>query len=146
MSENRDEILIRAYNNNDEPGVVSLWTKIFPDSPRHNNFRDDIKRKSTTQGHLFLVAYHNSKLIGTAMAGFDGHRGWVYYVAVHPDYRLKGLGSRLMSKVESGLEDLGCTKLNLQIRSSNAEVRAFYKNLGYTVEDRISMGKILSIS
>jgi ribosomal protein S18 acetylase RimI-like enzyme len=145
MSENKNEFLIRAYHNKDESSVVSLWTLIFPNSPRHNNFRDDIKRKSATQEHLFFVAYHGSKLIGTAMAGFDGHRGWVYYVAVHPDYRLKGLGSRLMSKVESGLEDLGCNKLNLQIRSSNAGVRAFYKNLGYNVEDRISMGKILSI-
>ncbi len=146
MSENRNEILIRAYNNNDEPGVVSLWTKIFPNSPHHNNFRGDIKRKSSTQEHLFLVAYHSSRLIGTAMAGFDGHRGWVYYVAVHPNYRLKGLGRKLMSKVESGLEDLGCTKLNLQIRSSNSEVMTFYKKLGYNVEDRVSMGKILSIS
>jgi ribosomal protein S18 acetylase RimI-like enzyme len=146
VSGDRNRILIRTYNDNDEPGVVSLWSKIFPNSPQHNNFYDDIKRKTSTQGHLFFVASQGSKLIGSAMAGFDGHRGWVYYVAVHPDYRSKGLGRRLMSTVEAGLEELGCTKVNLQIRSSNAEAMTFYKKIGYSVEDRISMGKILSNS
>ncbi|MFV9675660.1 MAG: GNAT family acetyltransferase, partial [Anaerolineales bacterium] len=81
--------------------------------------------------------------VGTAMAGFDGHRGWVYYVAVHPDYRRQGIGSALMSEVEAALAHHGCPKLNLQIRSSNAEVQAFYESLGYLIEDRISMGKQL---
>jgi len=77
------------------------------------------------------------------MAGFDGHRGWVYYVVVDPQYRVQGIGRDLMRYVEKSLARIGCTKLNLQVRSSNNEVVEFYKRLGYTVEDRVSMGKLL---
>ena len=77
------------------------------------------------------------------MSGFDGHRGWAYYVAVHPDYRRRGIGSAFMKKVETSLVEIWCPKLNLQIQANNAEVQSFYESLGYRVEDRISMGKRL---
>jgi ribosomal protein S18 acetylase RimI-like enzyme len=96
------------------------------------------------QPELFFVAESDGDIIGTAMSGFDGHRGWVYYVAVHPDFRRRGIGTLLMRKVEGALVDAGCPKLNLQIRADNATVQAFYESLGYLVEDRISMGKRLS--
>jgi ribosomal protein S18 acetylase RimI-like enzyme len=96
------------------------------------------------QPGLFLVAADRGKVVGSAMAGFDGHRGWVYYVAVHPDYRRRGIGTSLMTKAESALKVIGCPKLNLQIRSDNHPVQAFYESLGYAVEERISMGKKLS--
>ena len=78
------------------------------------------------------------------MAGFDGHRGWVYYLAVDHDFRRQGIGSALMKKAEELLVKAGCPKLNLQIRADNAAVRAFYEKLGYQFEDRISMGKHLA--
>ena len=77
------------------------------------------------------------------MAGFDGPRGWVYYVAVNPEYRNQGIGRALMHYVEESLARIGCTKLNLQVRTPNNEVIEFYKRLGYTVENRVSMGKLL---
>ena len=77
------------------------------------------------------------------MSGFDGHRGWVYYVAVHPDDRRRGIGSALMKRVEEALFEIGCPKLNLQIRADNVQVQSFYESLGYLVEERISMGKRL---
>jgi ribosomal protein S18 acetylase RimI-like enzyme len=96
-----------------------------------------------TQPELFFVAVDEGSLVGTAMSGFDGHRGWVYYVAVHPDYRRRGIGSALMKKVEGALTEMGCSKLNLQIRVGNAQVQSFYDSLGYSLEERISMGKKL---
>ena len=81
--------------------------------------------------------------MGTAMAGFDGHRGWVHYVAVHSAHRRRGVGRALMARVEEGLTRSGCTKLNLQVRASNHQVVAFYERLGYQVEDRVSVAKHL---
>lgn len=77
------------------------------------------------------------------MAGYDGHRGWVYYLAVNPTYRRNGIGTALMKKAEGLLVQNGCPKLNLQIRADNSDLQAFYKKLSYTVEERISMGKKL---
>jgi ribosomal protein S18 acetylase RimI-like enzyme len=123
-----------------------LWREVFPDSPPWNNPERDIKRKLSVQRDLFLVATNGSELIGTAMAGYDGHRGWVYYVAVRPEYRREGIGSALMNRVEEDLARLGCSKLNLQVRASNTEVVKFYQRLGYKTEERVSMGKRLEES
>ena len=101
----------------------------------------DIKTKREVQPELFVVALIEDSLVGTAMAGFDGHRGWVYYLGVDPDHQRQGIGTALMKRVESKLLGMGCPKLNLQIRADNAEVQAFYESLGYFSEDRLSMGK-----
>jgi len=95
------------------------------------------------QRELLLVAVMNEVVVGTAMAGYDGHRGWVYYVAVKPERRRHGIGSALMRRVEEELAHMGCPKLNLQVRANNDEVVAFYKRLGYDIEERVSMGKRL---
>jgi len=134
---------IRPYKRTDEEEVIELWNTAFPNAPAHNDPGADIKSKLKIQPELFHVAITDDQLVGTAMSGFDGHRGWVYYVAVHPDYRRRGIGSELMKKVETALIEVGCPKLNLQIRADNAQVQLFYESLGYSVEDRISMGKRL---
>ena len=134
---------IRPYIASDEKAVAALWREVFPDAPAWNEPEKDIKRKLTVQREFFLVAVDGGKLIGTAMAGFDGHRGWVYYVAVSPSHRRRGVGAALMQRVEKDLVEFGCPKLNLQVRSSNEEAKGFYIRLGYQVEDRISMAKRL---
>jgi ribosomal protein S18 acetylase RimI-like enzyme len=134
---------IRPYLEGDEAAVASLWREVFPDSPAWNQPEADIQRKLAVQRELFFVATTESHIVGTAMAGFDGHRGWVYYVAVRPSHRRKGIGRDLMRRVEEELERIGCTKLNLQVRTSNRGAVSFYERLGYQVEDRVSMAKRL---
>ena len=132
---------IRSYRPDDEPDVIQLWKKIFPNAPSHNDPFRDIQTKLEVQPDLFLVAEINQQLVGTAMAGFDGHRGWVYYLAVESAYRRKGIGTALMKKAKGLLSKIGCPKLNLQIRANNSDVQAVYEKSGYGIEDRISMGK-----
>lgn len=138
-------IEIRPYENTDEDDVIQLWMMVFPHQPAHNNPYDDIRAKLKVQPELFFVAVSDDQLVGSAMAGFDGHRGWVYYVAVHPEFRRRGIGSALMSRVEKALYEIGCSKLNLQIRADNHQVKSFYESLGYLIENRISMGKRLGV-
>jgi hypothetical protein len=135
---------IRPYTEADEAAVVRLWRIVFPDAPAWNDPETDIRRKLSFQRELFFVAEVDSEIVGTAMAGYDGHRGWVYYVAVSPRNRRRGVGTALMKRVERDLTELGCPKLNLQIRSSNQEVVSFYEKLGYRVEDHVSMGKLFT--
>ncbi len=136
-------IEIRPYVDHDRDGVAGLWREVFPDNPPWNRPEEDIDRKLTVQPQLFLVAVADEEVVGTAMGGFDGHRGWVHLVAVRASYRRRGIGEALMKEVEKGLVKIGCTKLNLQVRSTNQEVVTFYRKLGYQVEDRISMAKRL---
>lgn len=135
------KIKIRPFRENDQEDIIKLWEKVFPDAPAHNNPARDIRTKREVQPELFLVAVLDERIVGTAMAGFDGHRGWVYYLGVDPEYQRRGIGTALMKRVESRLIGMGCPKLNLQIRANNAEVQSFYESLGYFSEDRLSMGK-----
>jgi ribosomal protein S18 acetylase RimI-like enzyme len=143
MSKITEKLQIRSYREDDEPAVVQLWQTVFPGSPAWNDPRTDIRRKLAVQRQLFFVALIGSELVGTAMAGFDGHRGWVYYLGVAPEYRRQGIGTALMAQVERGLIGIGCPKLNLQVRATNEVIVAFYKGLGYAIEERISMAKRL---
>jgi ribosomal protein S18 acetylase RimI-like enzyme len=140
----KPRITIRPYRKTDEAAVVRLWQDAFSYMPPWNHPETDIHRKLSVQRKLFLVAVLGTKIAGTAMAGYDGHRGWVYYVAVSPEYRRQGIGAALMRYVEKQLARLGCPKLNLQVRSFNRDVVAFYEAIGYAVEDHISMGKLLA--
>jgi ribosomal protein S18 acetylase RimI-like enzyme len=135
---------IRPYQDKDREAVAALWRVVFPDDPPWNVPEEDIERKLKVQPELFLVAEEGGKIAGTAMAGYDGHRGWVYLVAVLPDHRKEEVGKMLMEEVEAKLAQIGCPKLNLQVRGSNKEVVEFYKKLGYVVEDRVSMSKRLT--
>jgi len=136
-------IKIRPYSDADRISVAELWREVFPDSSSWNHPETDIERKLAVQRNHFLVATLGADLVGTAMSGYDGHRGWVYYVAVSPEHRREGIGTALMKKVEECLAGAGCPKLNLQVRANNKEVVAFYRRLGYEIEDRVSMGKRL---
>ena len=99
---------IRPYRMDDELEVVQLWKKVFPESPLHNDPIRDIQRKLKIQPGLFLVAVNDHLLVGTSMAGYDGHRGWIYYLAVDPAYRRNGIGTALMKKVEGLLAQRDC--------------------------------------
>ena len=134
---------VRTYEEADEAAVAALWREVFPDEPAHNVPEEVIGRKLAVQRELFFVAVEGGEVVGTAMAGYDGHRGWVYAVAVKPSHRRRGIGAALMARVEDGLRAIGCPKLNLQVRGPNREAVAFYERLGYAVEERVSMGKLL---
>jgi ribosomal protein S18 acetylase RimI-like enzyme len=142
---NQESIILRSYRDEDEAAVTRLWHEVFPGAPAHNRPEDDIRRKLAVQRDLFLLAEAGGRIIGSAMAGYDGHRGWVYYVAVAPNERRRGTGTALMREIERRLAEIGCPKLNLQVRATNEAVVAFYRTLGYEIEERISMGKRLPV-
>lgn len=133
---------IRSFQPADEADVIALWQACGLTRPWNDPHRD-IQRKLGEQPELFLVATEADALVGSAMVGFDGHRGWVYYLAVSPAHRRMAIGRALMHEAERLLIERGCPKINLQIRSSNAEVLAFYRKLGYMQDDVISLGRRL---
>lgn len=133
---------IRAYRPSDERAVVSLWEECGLTRP-WNDPRKDIARKLSVQPELFLVGTLDGQVIATAMAGYDGHRGWVNYLAVAPGSRGRGYGRAMMERVEHLLLSLGCPKVNIQVRSPNAEALAFYRAIGYAQEEIVSLGKRL---
>ncbi|SDR30435.1 Ribosomal protein S18 acetylase RimI [Pseudomonas grimontii] len=121
--------------------VVALWQEAFGYDTAHNLPTLAIDKKLAVNDGLFFVATDKKTVIGTILAGYDGHRGWLYSVAVHADYRRHGLGASLVRHAEQALTALGCMKINLQITGGNDAVAGFYEALGYGVEARISMGK-----
>ena len=134
---------IRPYQPKDHAQVVALWSDVFADDPPWNEPTAMIRRKLTVQPELFFVACINDQVVGAVMAGFDGVRGWIHHLAVYNSYRRQGIASSLMRAAEKGLEAAGCPKVNLQVRATNSSVIAFYRSLGYEVEDRASLGKRL---
>ena len=133
---------IRAFHPGDETAVIALWQECGLTRP-WNDPRADIARKLTEQPELFLVGTLGDEVIASAMVGFDGHRGWVYYLAVASRHRKQSYGRALMEEAERLLTQRGCPKLNLQVRSSNAEVIEFYRRLGYVQDETVSLGKRL---
>jgi ribosomal protein S18 acetylase RimI-like enzyme len=137
------QLQIRPYREDDLTDVVNLWEAVFPDDPPRNDPKTVVARKLKVQRDLFLVGHLEGRLVATVMAGFDGYRGWIYHLAVADDLRRTGFGRWMMQVAEDKLRDLGCPKVNLQVRSSNKAVIDFYKKLGYRIEERASMGKQL---
>ena len=135
-------LFIRPFQTEDEASVVSLWQLCELTVPWNNPYKD-IARKLKVQPELFLVGMLDSLLIATVMGGYDGHRGWINYLAVHPDFQGQGYAQQVMENVESELRKRGCPKINLQIRSVNARLMAFYQKLGFTDDQALSMGKRL---
>lgn len=133
---------IRPYEDADEAPVVDLWQRCGLVVP-WNDPIEEIERKVAFQPDLFLVGVVDSMVVATVMAGYDGHRGWLYSVAVAPDRRRQGLGRQIVAEAEARLKAQGCRKVNLQVRASNATVVGFYESLGYAVEERVSLGKRL---
>ena len=103
----------------------------------------DIRRKLKVQRRLFLVAIRKNQIVGTVMGGYEGHRGWVNYLAVEPKLQKSGIGRLLMEKIEIPLRKLGCPKINLQVRETNQGAGAFYEKIGYRRDQVISYGKRL---
>lgn len=122
--------------------VIALWETVFGYEAKHNRPSLAIDKKREVDD-LFFVALDGAVVVGTIMCGYDGHRGWIYSLAVAPSHRRQGLGSRLMSHAEHELGRRGCMKINLQILEGNESVATFYSSLGYSVEKRVSMGKLL---
>ena len=134
---------IRSFDISDSDAVELLWKEVFPNDPPHNAPRKVIQEKMSIQKELFFVAEDNGTIIGTIMSGYDGHRGWLYTVAVKPEFRRRGIGRRLGDHAVAALASISCPKVNLQVRSTNTEVIGFYEALGFLIEDRVSMGKRL---
>ena len=134
---------IRPYQDQDKAGLLALWEEIFPAGSPHNDPQTSLENKLRVERDLVFVALIDGKVIGSVMGGYDGHRGWIYSLAVSPPFRRQGIASALMQTIEEKIKFLGCLKLNLQVVASNDEVIALYEELGFSVEDRISMGKKL---
>ena len=134
-------MIIRPANVADRSSVVALWETVFPDDPPHNAPPKVFDAKLAIQDDMLLVATDGDAVAGTAMAGYDGHRGWLHKVAVLPQYRGRGLATALVRHAIRALRCAGCTKVNLQIRTTNLEVRQFYEALGFESEDRLSMAR-----
>jgi ribosomal protein S18 acetylase RimI-like enzyme len=135
-------LLTRSFKKGDEDAVVALWQDCGLTRP-WNDPGKDIARKLTVQPELFLVGEVDGRIVATIMAGYDGHRGWVNYLAIAQGYRRQGFGRVLMQEAEERLVALGCPKLNVQVRKSNAEALGFYRSLGYAQDEAVSLGKRL---
>jgi ribosomal protein S18 acetylase RimI-like enzyme len=133
---------IRRYQAQDRDAVIRLWQGCGLVAPQ-NNPEMDIARKLKVNPEWFLVGEQDGKIIATCMAGYEGHRAWINYLAVAPDLRRQGLARQIMEKAEDLLKTAGYPKINLQIRSSNKDVIEFYKTMGFTRDDVVSMGKRL---
>jgi ribosomal protein S18 acetylase RimI-like enzyme len=134
---------IRKFAKADRSELAELWQRVFAYEAPHNAPEFAIEKKLAVDDGLLFVAEIEGKVVGSIMAGYDGHRGWLYSLAVLPEYRRRGLGSRLVQHAEEHLKALGCPKINLQILKGNEAVESFYQKLGYETEPRISMGKKL---
>ena len=124
-------MIIRNYAPTDRNQVIALWNEVFPGSTGHNDPGESIARKVAVDDGLFFVAVDGEVIVGTALAGYDGHRGWLYSIAVSPDRQRCGIGTTLVRHAERALAERGCPKLNLQVRADNAAVLAFYESLGF---------------
>jgi ribosomal protein S18 acetylase RimI-like enzyme len=133
---------IEPYLPEYKQSVIELWQRCDLTRP-WNNPGLDIERKLKVDRELFLVGTIDGKVMASVIGGYDGHRGWVYYLAVDPEYRRKGYGRQMMEAISEKLLEKGCPKINLQVRSDNTDVVKFYESIGYKPEDRVSMGKRL---
>ena len=134
---------IRPFHESDETDVIALWVEVFGYFAPHNDPASIIRHKLAFQRNLFFIARLDGRLVGTVMGGYDGRRGWIYSLAVLPEVRHRGIETSLMRQVERELAILGCPKVNLQVLASNAAMVAFCDGLGYPIEKRISLGKLL---
>jgi len=135
---------IRPYQPEDEAAVIALWRDCGLVVP-HNDPVRDIRRKLAVGPEMFLVGIVEERLAASVMAGYDGHRGWINYLAVAPALQGEGYGRQIMEYAEHLLRERGCPKINLQIRSTNRKVIEFYEGLGFKVDDVVSMGKRLVV-
>ncbi len=132
----------RKFRKTDTETVIKLWKQCKLIVTWNDPFKD-INRKLSIKDNLFIIGEMNKQIIASAMAGYDGHRGYIYYLAVLPEYQKKGIGSSLLSIVEKKLLQLGCPKINLFVRNTNIRVKAFYRMNDYEIQDSQIYGKRL---
>ena len=137
-----DKLTIRSYLPSDEPAVKKLWEACGLLVP-WNNPSTDIARKHQNSTELFFVGEIDDALMATCMAGYDGHRGSIYYLAVDEKYRKQGHGTTLVHHAEKALREAGCPKINLMVRDTNQEVLSFYESIGYASAPVVVLGKRL---
>lgn len=142
MSPVMNDLVIRSYRPQDEAAVVQLWLQCNLVVPQNNPQRD-IQRKLQVNPEWFLVGVMGGHIVATCMAGYEGHRGWINYLAVSPHHRRQGIGRRIMEKAEKRLSSAGCPKINLQVRETNRDVIKFYERIGYSRDPVVGMGKRL---
>jgi len=133
---------IRPFEIKEEDAVIQLWTDCGL-VRSWNNPNKDIACKLTVNPEWFLVGAIDHTIMASVMAGYDGHRGWIYYLAVHPDFQKNGYGQQIMQAAEKMLKEAGCPKINLQVRTSNTKMVKFYERIGFAMDDVVSMGKRL---
>ena len=130
---------IRPYQPEDQNAILRLWQDCGLTVP-HNNPLRDIERKMYVNPEWFLVGELDGEIVASCMAGYEGHRGWINYLAVSPEYQENGYAQSIMEHAEALLRKAGCPKINLQVRESNLQAIAFYKRIGYSQDPAISMG------
>ena len=135
--------MISEYRDQHFAGVEALWREAFPNDAPWNRASAAIAEKMRFQPNLMLVALEGPLVVGSVMAGYEGHRGWISRIAVLRAHRHKRIGQALLSEAERRLAALGCIKINLQVVESNAAVVRFYEEAGYEIEPRVSMSKRL---
>ncbi len=133
---------VRVYNEEDQDSVILLWEECGLVVPQNNPTRD-IERKLKVDPDLFLVGTNENGIVATVMGGYEGHRGWINYLAVKPSEQRKGYGQSIMQEVELRIKDKGCPKINLQVRTTNEAVIAFYAAIGYGNDNVVGLGKRL---
>jgi ribosomal protein S18 acetylase RimI-like enzyme len=133
---------IRPFQTGDQDAVIALWQRCGLTRPWNDPVKD-IRRKLRVRPDFFLVGVLDGAVVATAMVGYDGHRGWIYYLGVAPELQRRGLGRAIMAEAERLLRQAGCPKINLQVRSTNLAVIEFYKSLGFTPDEVVGLGKRL---
>lgn len=133
---------IRLYASEDEAGLIALWHACGLVNPK-NDPAKDIRRKLKVKPGWILVGEVKNRIVASAMVGYEGHRGWINYLAVAPDQRKQGLGRKILEHAEKKLSRLGCPKINLQVRKGNESVLGFYRGMGYQEDEVVSLGKRL---
>jgi ribosomal protein S18 acetylase RimI-like enzyme len=136
-------LVIRPFQPADERTVIDLWHQCGLTRP-WNDPHQDVTLKMAFQPELFFVGTVAGQIVATVMAGYEGHRGWINYLGVAPAFQRQGIGSRIMRHAETALRQLGCVKINLQVRESNQAVIAFYERLGFSDDHVLGLGKRLS--
>ena len=137
-----NEMQIRLFDESDQPSVIALWHQCGLLRP-WNDPQLDILRKQAVGAGLFLIGEMDGALVASVMGGYDGHRGWMYYLAVSPVHQKLGLGAQIVQNLEKRLIAIGCPKINLQVRRENDKVLRFYEKLGYNEDACLSLGKRL---
>lgn len=135
-------MIVRPFAPSDEDAVVALWQRCDLTRP-WNDPHKDIARKLRVAPELFLVGVEDGEIVAAVMSGYDGHRGWLYYVGVDPERQARGNGRAIVAEAERRLLELGCPKINLVVRSTNTKVIGFYEALGYATDDVVLLGKRL---